>query len=171
MNRKHNFGAGPGILPESALQKAAADILNFNNSGMGVLEISHRSKDFEAVLQKAKSLVKELLNVPDTHEVLFLQGGANATVWVLNATDKTIIIKLSFRQDKNLHLKRIILMLTLIAAGILIVALPDSGKRIFSISRDHGPTLQDAMGLVLGAYWVHLVFDTGMETTRENLTI
>ena len=54
MNRKHNFGAGPGILPESALQKAAADILNFNNSGMGVLEISHRSKDFEAVLQKAK---------------------------------------------------------------------------------------------------------------------
>ncbi|MEO8086265.1 MAG: 3-phosphoserine/phosphohydroxythreonine transaminase [Bacteroidota bacterium] len=77
MNRKHNFGAGPGILPESALQKAAADILNFNNSGMGVLEISHRSKDFEAVLQKAKSLVKELLNVPDTHEVLFLQGGAS----------------------------------------------------------------------------------------------
>ena len=77
MNRKHNFGAGPGILPEQALQKAAADILNFNNSGMGVLEISHRSKDFEAVLQKAKSLVKELLHVPDTHEVLFLQGGAS----------------------------------------------------------------------------------------------
>lgn len=77
MNRKHNFGAGPGILPESALQKAAADILNFNNSGMGVLEISHRSKDFEAVLQKAKSLVKELLKVPDTHEVLFVQGGAS----------------------------------------------------------------------------------------------
>jgi phosphoserine aminotransferase len=77
MIRKHNFGAGPGILPEAALQKAAADILNFNNSGMGVLEISHRSKDFEAVLQKTKSLVKELLNVPDTHEVLFLQGGAS----------------------------------------------------------------------------------------------
>ena len=77
MTRKHNFGAGPGILPESALQKAAADILNFNNSGMGVLEISHRSKDFEAVLQKAKSLVKELLKVPDTHEVLFVQGGAS----------------------------------------------------------------------------------------------
>lgn len=77
MTRKHNFGAGPGILPESALQKAAADILNFNNSGMGVLEISHRSKDFEAVLQKAKTLVKELLKVPDTHEVLFVQGGAS----------------------------------------------------------------------------------------------
>lgn len=75
--RKHNFGAGPGILPESALKKAAADILDFNGSGMGVLEISHRGKDFEAVLAKAKSLVKELLNVPDTYEVLFLQGGAS----------------------------------------------------------------------------------------------
>ena len=80
MTRKHNFGAGPGILPESALQKAAADVLNFNNSGMGVLEISHRSKDFEAVLQNAKSLVKELLNVPETHEVLFVQGGASIPV-------------------------------------------------------------------------------------------
>ena len=75
--RKHNFGAGPGILPESALKKSAEAILDFNGSGMGVLEISHRSKDFEAVLAKSKSLVKELLNVPDTHEVLFLQGGAS----------------------------------------------------------------------------------------------
>src|SRR5689334_18627093 len=75
--RKHNFGAGPGILPESALKKSAEAILDFNGIGMGVLEISHRSKDFEAVLQNAKSLVKELLNVPDTHDVLFLQGGAS----------------------------------------------------------------------------------------------
>lgn len=75
--RKHNFGAGPGILPEEALKKSAAAVLDFNGIGMGVLEISHRSKDFEAVLSKAKSLVKELLNVPDTHEVLFLQGGAS----------------------------------------------------------------------------------------------
>jgi phosphoserine aminotransferase len=75
--RKHNFGAGPGILPESALKKSAEAILDFNGSGMGVLEISHRSKDFEAVLAKTKALVKELLNVPDTHEVLFIQGGAS----------------------------------------------------------------------------------------------
>lgn len=75
--RKHNFGAGPGILPESALKKSMEAILDFNGSGMGVMEISHRSKDFEAVLQNAKRLVKELLHVPDTHEVLFLQGGAS----------------------------------------------------------------------------------------------
>jgi phosphoserine aminotransferase len=75
--RKHNFGAGPGILPESALKKSAEAILDFNGSGMGILEVSHRGKDFEGVLANAKALVKELLNVPDTHEVLFLQGGAS----------------------------------------------------------------------------------------------
>ena len=74
---KHNFGAGPGILPQEAINKSAADVLNFNNSGMSILEISHRSKDFEAVLQKAKALVKELLGVPDNYSVLFVQGGAS----------------------------------------------------------------------------------------------
>ncbi len=74
---KHNFGAGPGILPESALKKSAEAVLDFNGSGMGILEVSHRGKDFEGVLANAKALVKELLNVPDTHEVLFLQGGAS----------------------------------------------------------------------------------------------
>lgn len=74
---KHNFGAGPGILPQGAISKSAADILNFNNSGMSILEISHRSKDFEAVLQKAKTLVKELLQVPDNYSILFVQGGAS----------------------------------------------------------------------------------------------
>ncbi len=75
--RKHNFGAGPGVLPEAAIKKTQESLFDFNNSGMGVMEISHRSKDCDAVLQKAKSLVKELLHVPDTHEVLFLQGGAS----------------------------------------------------------------------------------------------
>lgn len=88
--RKHNFGAGPGVLPEIALKKSMEAILDFNGIGMGVMEISHRSKDFEAVLQKAKSLVKELLNVPDTHEVLFLQGGASTqfAMVALNYLDK-----------------------------------------------------------------------------------
>lgn len=75
--RKHNFGAGPGILPEIALKKTQDALIDFNGIGMGVMEISHRSKDFEAVLQKAKALVKELLNVPENYEVLFLQGGAS----------------------------------------------------------------------------------------------
>lgn len=75
--RKHNLGAGPGVLPESALQKSAAAALDFNNIGMSILEISHRSKDFEQVLENTTALVKELLGVPDNYSVLFLQGGAS----------------------------------------------------------------------------------------------
>ncbi len=75
--KKHNFGAGPGILPESAIQKSAEAVLNFNGSGLSLLEISHRSKDFDAVMVQAKSLVKELLGVPDNYSILFLQGGAS----------------------------------------------------------------------------------------------
>jgi phosphoserine aminotransferase len=75
--RKHNFGAGPGILPESALKKSAAAVIDFNGIGMSLLEISHRSKDFDAVMVKVKSLVKELLGVPDNYSILFLQGGAS----------------------------------------------------------------------------------------------
>ena len=75
--RTHNLGAGPGVLPESALQKSAAAALDFNNIGMSILEISHRSKDFEQVLENTTSLVKELLGVPDNYSILFLQGGAS----------------------------------------------------------------------------------------------
>ena len=73
----HNFGAGPGILPAYAIQKSTEVLNNFNGSGLSILEFSHRSKDFEAVLQQAKQLVKELLDVPDNYSILFLQGGAS----------------------------------------------------------------------------------------------
>jgi phosphoserine aminotransferase len=75
--KKHNFGAGPGILPEEALRKSAQAVLDLNGTGLSLLEISHRSKDFDAIIQKAKSLVKELLGVPDNYSILFLQGGAS----------------------------------------------------------------------------------------------
>lgn len=74
---KHNFGAGPGILPHEVLKQSAEAILNFNDTGLSILEISHRSPEFEAVLNEAVSLVKELLNVPGGYSVLFLQGGAS----------------------------------------------------------------------------------------------
>lgn len=75
---KHNFGAGPGILPQEVLLEASQGVLDFNKSGLSILEISHRSTDFEAVLAEAISLVKELLEVPAGYQVLFLQGGASA---------------------------------------------------------------------------------------------
>jgi phosphoserine aminotransferase len=75
--KQHNFGAGPGILPQEVIDESANAVLNFNNSGLSILEISHRSKGYEAVMDEARNLVRELLNVPTTHEVLFLHGGAS----------------------------------------------------------------------------------------------
>jgi len=74
---KHNFGAGPGILPHEVLKQAAEAVIDFNGIGLSILEISHRSPDFEAVLDEAVKLVKELLDVPEGYSVLFLQGGAS----------------------------------------------------------------------------------------------
>jgi phosphoserine aminotransferase len=73
----HNFSAGPCILPQDVLKKASDSLLNFDNLGLSLIEISHRSKSFVEVMDKAKSLVKELLAVPESHEILFLQGGAS----------------------------------------------------------------------------------------------
>lgn len=74
---KHNFGAGPGILPHEVLKQAAEGILNFNQTGLSILEISHRAPEFEEVLDEAVKLVKELFEVPAGYSVLFLQGGAS----------------------------------------------------------------------------------------------
>jgi len=75
--KKHNFSAGPCILPQEVLKKASDAILNFNNLNLSLIEISHRSKDFVEVMENARSLVKELLNLPDGYSVIFLQGGAS----------------------------------------------------------------------------------------------
>jgi len=75
--KKHNFSAGPCILPQEVLTKAAEAIVNFNGINLSLIEISHRSKEFVDVMEKARSLVKELLNLPEGYSVLFLQGGAS----------------------------------------------------------------------------------------------
>lgn len=74
---KHNFSAGPAILPQSVLKQASEAALNFNNSGLSILEISHRSKDFVAVTEEAESLIRELAGLNDDWAVLFLSGGAS----------------------------------------------------------------------------------------------
>lgn len=74
---KHNFGAGPCILPPEVFKEASQAILDFNGSGLSILEISHRSKAFEAVIEETEALVRDLLAVPEGYSVLFLQGGAS----------------------------------------------------------------------------------------------
>lgn len=73
----HNFSAGPCILPQEVFDKMAQAVLNFNNSGSSIVEISHRRADAQEVIDTAISLVRELLNVPDSHEIIFTQGGAS----------------------------------------------------------------------------------------------
>ena len=72
----HNFNAGPSVLPQSVLQEASKAILNFNNSGLSILEIGHRTPLFESVMNEGISLVKELMKLDEDHEVLFMHGGA-----------------------------------------------------------------------------------------------
>jgi len=76
-NKKYNFGAGPCILPDIVLNRASDAVKDYNKTGLSILEISHRSSEFEAVINECQSLVRELLGVPDNYSVLFLQGGAS----------------------------------------------------------------------------------------------
>lgn len=75
--KKHNFNAGPSILPREVIENTAKAILDFNGSGLSLMEISHRAKDFQPVVDEAVALFKELLNIPEGYSVLFLGGGAS----------------------------------------------------------------------------------------------
>lgn len=77
MKRAYNFSAGPSTLPEVVLQKAAAEMLNYENSGMSVMEMSHRSPVYEKIITEAESLLRQVMDIPDDYKVLFLQGGAS----------------------------------------------------------------------------------------------
>ena len=76
MNRVYNFAAGPSMLPEEALQRAASEMMSYGNSGMSVMEMSHRSKDYIEIFDHVVSLLRELMGISDDYEVLMLQGGA-----------------------------------------------------------------------------------------------
>ncbi|HSQ34660.1 MAG TPA: 3-phosphoserine/phosphohydroxythreonine transaminase [Candidatus Binatia bacterium] len=77
MAKKYNFYAGPAILPQEVMKKAQEELLDFNGIGLSIMEISHRSKDFEAVINTAEAKVRALLGVPENYTVMFLQGGAS----------------------------------------------------------------------------------------------
>lgn len=76
--RVYNFSAGPSMLPEDVLKKAQAEMVEYGTSGMSVMEMSHRSKDYDEIIKGAEALVRELMHVPDNYKVLFLQGGGSS---------------------------------------------------------------------------------------------
>ena len=77
MGRVYNFSAGPSMLPLEVLKRAQAEMLDCNGSGQSVMEMSHRSKEYQAIIDEAESLFREIMNIPDNYKVLFLQGGAS----------------------------------------------------------------------------------------------
>lgn len=84
--KKHNFYAGPSILSEYTIKNTADAVMNFNETGLSILEISHRSKEFQAVIDEANALIKELLEIPSGYEVLFLGGGASMQFCMIHTT-------------------------------------------------------------------------------------
>jgi phosphoserine aminotransferase len=81
--RIYNFSPGPGTLPYSVLQEAAVDIVNFKDKGIGLIELSHRSKEFMAVTDETEALIRELMGIPANYKVLFLQGGASSQFFMV----------------------------------------------------------------------------------------
>ena len=77
MSRVYNFSAGPAVLPECVLQEAAAEMLDYRGTGMSVMEMSHRSKPYQAIIDEAEEDLRSLMGIPDNYKVLFLQGGAS----------------------------------------------------------------------------------------------
>ena len=77
MSRVYNFSAGPAVLPEEVLRQAAEEMLDYQGTGMSVMEMSHRSKTYQNILNEAEADLRELMNIPDNYKVLFLQGGAS----------------------------------------------------------------------------------------------
>ena len=78
MKRVYNFSAGPSVLPEAVLRRAADEMLDYQGSGQSVMEMSHRSKTFDAIIKNTEALLRELMEIPDNYKVLFLQGGASS---------------------------------------------------------------------------------------------
>ena len=77
MSRVYNFSAGPAVLPEAVLTEAAAEMLDYKGTGMSVMEMSHRSKAYQTIIEEAESDLRDLMNIPENYKVLFLQGGAH----------------------------------------------------------------------------------------------
>ena len=96
-DRVYNFSAGPAVLPEEVLKEAAAEMLDYRGSGMSVMEMSHRSKVFQQIVDEAEADLRDLMGIPDNYKVLFIQGGATlqfaAVPWNLMKNGKAVYVE------------------------------------------------------------------------------
>jgi phosphoserine aminotransferase len=107
MTRVYNFSAGPSVLPESVLQKAAAEMLDYQGTGMSVMEMSHRSRPYEEIFYGAEALLREILGISDDYHVLFLQGGASLQFYMLPLNFMSINKKADFTLTGNWAVKAV----------------------------------------------------------------
>ena len=97
MARVYNFSAGPSMLPEKVLKQAQAELLEYGSSGQSVMEMSHRSKWFDAIITETEASLRRVMNIPDNYKVLFIQGGATlqfaAVPWNLMKNGKAVYVE------------------------------------------------------------------------------
>ena len=101
MGRVYNFSAGPAVLPEEVLKEAAEEMLDYRGTGMSVMEMSHRSKAFETIIEEAEQDLRDLMNIPDNYKVLFLQGGAIDRVVLADVYIIRVVVNRQVRAVRN----------------------------------------------------------------------
>lgn len=156
----YNFSAGPAVLPKSVLEKAQAELLDYNGSGMSVLEMSHRSKDFDDIIKNAEATLRELMAIPDNYKVMFLQGGASLqfTMVPLNlAQGKKAYYVVGGSWGKKAYTEAVKLSKTIPFEPILLAS---SEETVY----DHIPTF-DAATIDPEAAYVHITTNNTIEGT------
>lgn len=156
----YNFSAGPAVLPKPVLEKAQAEFLNYANTGMSVMELSHRSKEYDDIIKGAEQLLRDLMAIPDNYEVLFLQGGASTqfSMIPLNlALGKKAYYHVAGSWGKKAYTEAVKLSKVLAFKPILLASSEESNF-------DHIPSFESSIIDPKAAY-VHLTTNNTIEGT------
>lgn len=156
----YNFSAGPAVLPKKVLEKAQAEFLDYNHSGMSVMELSHRSKEFDDIIQGAEALLRELMQIPDNYKVLFLQGGASTQFSMLPlnlAKGKKAYYVVAGSWGKKAYTEAVKVSQTIDFEPVLLASSEDSNF-------DHIPAIPED-GIDPEAAYVHVTTNNTIEGT------
>lgn len=156
----YNFSAGPAVLPKEVLKKAQAEFLDYANSGMSVMELSHRSKEFDDIIKSAENLLRELMHIPDNYKVLFLQGGASTQFSMLPlnlALGKKAYYVVAGSWGKKAYTEAVKLSKALPFEPILLASSEESNF-------DHIPSI-DSSAIDPEAAYVHITTNNTIEGT------